>query len=121
MSELIKEAGWGIWPVLAFGGVALGLALHHACSPRRSVLQLVVGFALATGLAGCLGTFTGVQRSAEFVQRAHSGSPLLFLLGLKESLSCVVAAFVLVTVVCLLTTVGSYRLVRREEQGSAGG
>lgn len=108
--EFIHEAGWGIWPVLVFGSISLGLALHHAVRPRRSLFSLVVGFSVATALAGCLGSLTGLQRSA-----VNATDFNMFLIGLKESLHCTTAAFVLVCVACLLVTVGAYRLQRGEE------
>ena len=108
--EFIHEAGWGIWPVLVFGSISLGLALHHAVRPRRSLFSLVVGFSVATGLAGCLGSLTGLQNTV-----INATDYMMFFVGLRESLHCMIAAFVMVTVACLLVTAGSYRLARGEE------
>ncbi len=110
MEMLIHEAGWGIWPVLVFGSISLGLALHHAIRPRRSLMTLVVGFSVATGLAGCLGSLTGIQNTVK-----NTTDYMVFFVGLRESLHNMVAAFVIITVACLLVTAGSYRLQRRRE------
>ena len=109
--EFIHEAGWGIWPVLVFGSISLGLALHHAVRPRRSLFSLVVGFSVATGLAGGLGSLTGVQNTV-----INATDYMMFFVGLRESLHNMVAAFVIVTVVCLLVTAGTYRLARQTER-----
>ena len=118
--EMLKlymyEAGWGIYPVLLFGAVALALALAHAVRPRRSRYPLVVGFSAATVLAGFLGTLTGVQNSVLYVSKVVESERWLFLVGLRESLNNMVAAFVIVTVACLLVTVGSFRSEKRQEE-----
>lgn len=113
--EFIREAGWGIWPVLVFGSISLGLALHYAVRPRRSLFALVIGFSVATGLAGCLGTFTGVQNTV-----TNATNTMIFFVGLRESLHNMVAAFVIITITCLLVTAGSYRMVRRREKSLEG-
>ncbi len=69
---------------------------------------------MATGLAGCLGTLTGVQATV-----TKATTFLHFLMGLRESLHNMVAAFVIITIACLLVTAGSYRLVRRSEKMEA--
>lgn len=116
MKMFMMEAGWGIYPVLLFGGAALILALTYAARPRRSRYALVVGFSTATVLAGFLGALTGVQNTVLYVSKVVESERWLFLVGLRESLNNMVAAFVIVTFSCLLVTVGSFRGQRREER-----
>jgi 4-amino-4-deoxy-L-arabinose transferase-like glycosyltransferase len=118
MSEFIHEAGWGIWPVLLFGGVTLGLAAYFAFRPRRSLLALVVGFGVGTVIAGCLGALTGIQNSVYHIQELDAAQRWIFLIGLRESLNNLVLAFVIVCLACLAATVGGYRMERSRELDS---
>lgn len=120
MKMFMMEAGWGIYPVLLFGGAALVLAVTHAVRPMRSRYALVLGFSAATVLAGFLGALTGVQNTVLYVSKVVESERWLFLVGLRESLNNMVAAFVIVTIACLLVTVGSFRAERREEKAEAG-
>lgn len=117
MSNFIHEAGWGIWPVLLFGAVSLAIAISHAAAPKGDRLALGIGALVATLLAGFLGLFTGLQSTSRAVQAI--GESELFFIGMRESLNCVVAAFVLGTVSTLLLTAGSFRTMRVTRKASA--
>ena len=116
MSTFIHEAGWGFWPVALFGAIALGVSIYYALRPAARLFALVVGSSVATVIAGCLGAAVGLQNSVRFIKDVAASERWVFLIGLKESLNCVVAAFVLVCLACLITTVGAYRHVRRAER-----
>ena len=118
MLQFVHEAGWGFWPVAIFGAIALVMAVRHALGPRERQLPLVIGFSVATAIAGCLGTIRGIQSTAAYVVESSAGSSELFLIGLRESLNCAVAAFVMITVATLIATVGSYRLCRNRESST---
>lgn len=113
MIQFIREAGWGIWPIAIFGAVSLFLALRYAIAPRRELLPLIIGFAVATVIAGLLGTVTGVQHSANHIMEVEVDRRWIFLLGLRESLNNMVAALVITTLTALAATAGSYRQVRQ--------
>lgn len=112
MVEFIREAGWGIYPVLLFGGVSLAVSLRYAIAPRRELLPLVIGFAVATVIAGLLGAVTGIQTTVRYVGEVAASERWLFLVGLRESLNNVVAALCIATIDALLATAGAYRFVR---------
>ena len=116
--DFIREAGFGIWLVLLFGGVSFAASLRYALAPRRELLPLIVGFAIATLLAGALGTVTGIQLSAEHIGEVEASKRWIFLLGLRESLNNAVAALVLASVDALLATAGAYRLFKAERSGA---
>lgn len=116
MSDFIREAGWGIYPVMLFGAVSLIVSLRYAIAPAREILPLVIGFGVATIIAGALGTTTGLQATASFVARTQADERWLFVVGLRESLNNMDAALLVAAVDALLGTIGAYRLqkARRE-------
>ncbi len=119
MLEALREAGWGAWPVMLFGLTSLILAVSYAVKPRRRLLPLVVGFGVATIIAGFLGTMTGLQHAVSGLHEVTADRRWIFLIGLKEALNNLVMAFVIECAVTLVATVGSYRQVKAaEEQGA---
>ena len=120
MGEILHEAGWGIYPVMLFGATSLILAIWYAVKPQRRFLPLIIGFGIATILAGFLGTMTGLQHAVSGLPEAAPDRRWIFLIGLREAMHNMVMAFVIECVVTLVTTVGSYRQVRATEpQGAA--
>lgn len=116
MGHFVRDAGFGIWPVLFFGIFGLVVALRHATSPSRERMTLVVGLAIATVLSGMLGTVTGVQASAA----AYVDSDVtvrLFLVGLRESLNNMFAALIFATAQTLVATYGAHKLARAIKTG----
>lgn len=111
MGNFIRDAGYGIWPVMFFGLFGLVVAIRHATSPTRDRMALVIGLAIATVLCGMLGTVTGVQASAAAYVDAEQ-TVRLFLVGLRESLNNMFAALVFATVQTLVATHGARKLVR---------
>ena len=110
MFEFLHEAGWGIYPVLLFGGIAFALAVRHAVRPSRERQPLIAGFTIATLLAGGLGAVTGLQHSVAPLARVPDDLRWIFLIGMKEALNNVVAAFVITVLTVMCAMIGSYRL-----------
>lgn len=100
MVDFIREAGVGIYPVMAFGLAAIFVALKYMLAPRSSHIVTVKWLVALTGVAGLLGTITGMQKSAEHIH--ETSEKWIFLLGLRESLNNLVAAGVLVSVAMLV-------------------
>ena len=115
MLEFIRDAGFGIFPVMAFGAVALLVSLRYTVRPERRFVPLVVGFSITTLIAGAIGTITGMQTTFKYLAMQHSADGVILLEGLKESLNNIVAACTIVAIVAIVTTIGAYRAVDREE------
>src|SRR5262249_41497155 len=116
MSDLIREAGWPVFPILLLGGGALLVALRHAAIPQRSLVPLALGLIAATVVMGFFGTALGMQASAEAIGRVEPERRWIFLIGLKESLGCLDVALALALPACLGLGWGSYRVARRLEE-----
>ena len=121
MPDFIIEAGWGIYPVFAFGFTALGAALWHALAPAARRSTLVFGFGAATLLSGVLGTVVGLQRSVQHIGALAATERWVFLIGLREALNCTASALVLTTIAALFVTYGSYRQAQLQDRSPATG
>jgi hypothetical protein len=103
--HVIHEAGWPIYPILAFGFASLVAGWRYARAGQRDHLPLVLGLGAATLLLGILGTCLGVQTSAAHIGEVPPENRWFFLIGLKESLHnlTVATAFALGDIVFVMT------------------
>ena len=112
MIEFIREAGFPIYFVGAFGAASLAAALRYQQTLRRELFSVVVGLAVATILVGVLGTVLGVQTSARAIGQVDHEMKWIFLIGLKESLNNLVAALGIAVIDVLIATRGAFRAAR---------
>lgn len=102
MLTFLQEAGFPIWFVLTLGAASLLCAAQYARTGTLMMLYAVAGLALATLLAGTLGTVVGVQASVRYIDA--SDEKWLFLIGLREALNNLVLAQCIVLVDVLVVT-----------------
>ena len=100
MMDFIREAGWGIYPVLVFGLSMLFVAGKNFVDPHTRHVITAKWLMALTAVAGLLGTATGMQTSAEYIHEIPE--KWIFLLGLRESLNNFVGAGVLIVLAMLL-------------------
>jgi len=112
MIDFIREGGWPMYFVFAFGAASLAAALHYQKTLRKEFFAVVIGLAVATILVGALGTVLGVQQSARAIGDVDHEMKWIFLIGLKESLNNLVAALCFVVVDVLVATRGAFRAAR---------
>jgi hypothetical protein len=111
--DFMREGGWGMWPVLLLGLVALASATRYAIRPERLCLRFVavlwvtlltaVVHATVTDLAAVFRYFEDPVRAPD-AQIAR-----LLLTGLKESTRPAALGGIFLTLVPLLAAVGVYR------------
>ena len=118
MMDFVREAGFGIWPVMVFGALAVALAARHAARPRGGGMPLVVGTSVLTLLFGLLGTVVGIQTSVRYLHQVEDADRWIFLVGLRESLNNMVAALVIVALAGILAMVGAHRASRSRDRSS---
>jgi hypothetical protein len=116
MGQIIREAGWPIYPILALGGAALVLSLKYAAFPQRSLRSLVSAILAASLVMGVLGTILGLQHSIEGLHDLPPDERWIVFMGLRECLNCAVMALTLALPTVLALGAGSHRLRRRLEE-----
>ncbi len=111
--EFMREGGWGMWPVMLIGLVALASASRYAIRPERLGLRFVAVLWLTLLAAVIHATVTdlaAVFRYFEDPVRAPSSEMArTLLLGLKESTRPAALGGIFLTLVPLLAAVGVYR------------
>ena len=119
--EMLQEAGYAVWLVLAAGAVSTVLGARFAVRARREDLSLVVACLGVTLLVGCLGTAVGVQTSAAGLRDAAGDERWIFLLGLREALHNIVLAlgFALVSTIGLAIGLARSRRARESVRVTA--
>lgn len=118
INEAFHMGGWGMYPTLFFGLLMIATALWYAVRPERRFTPLLVSCGLMTFVSGCLGFCTGVIRSLAAVGQVSAEMRYISLIGIAESLTNVVLAFVLIMLAMLAVSVGAWRLAHslRERQ-----
>ena len=111
--DFMHEGGWGMWPVLLLGLVALASATRYAIRPERLCRRFVAVLWLTLVVAVVHATVTdlaAVFRYFEDPARApDSQIARLLLTGLKESSRPAALGGIFLTLVPLLAAVGVYR------------
>lgn len=115
MSDLIRNGGFPMWFILAFGIVALGAAARFAIRPAREQLAFVRAmsaaalYATLAGTAAALGsTFLHVAGVEQM--RTDPQWALIIVQGLGESMSPGIMGFALLALTSLLVAVGAGRV-----------
>jgi hypothetical protein len=104
--EFIRDAGFGIWPVLIFGLATLIAAARQALTPTTTRVITTVWLMALTLVAGALGTAVGVQTSGRALLQVAPDERWIFFIGLQEALNNLVAALVIAAVSLLLLLAG---------------
>lgn len=113
MMNAFYLGGWGMYPTLLFGILALGTGVWHAVSPERRRLLLLGILSLLTLFAGTLGTVVGIMNSLRYAA-GQENQVSLMAQGTFESLNCVALGLILIILSGLVGAVGVFR-------GSSGG
>lgn len=110
MLESFRLGGWGMYPTLFFGAIAIIAALVYAMRPERRFVPIVAASSLLTLTSGLLGFVTGCIATAQYVERVSDQT--LIVVGVGESLNNVALALVLIAFALLAVTLGALRIAR---------
>lgn len=118
--EFMREGGWGMWPILLLGLVALASATRYALRPERLCLRFISILWVTLLVAITHASVTDLAAVFHYLEdptRAPDGQlARLLVTGLKESTRPAVLGGIFLTLVPLAAAVGVYR-----EYGSNGG
>jgi hypothetical protein len=113
MRDALNDAGWGVFPVLICGLLAVLLSLAFAVSLRRELLPLLAVFWVLTLLDGGLGFGTGLYNSAgTALSRTPVDLTLLVESAREASVNVLAALYLTIAATCLIG-VGAFRIAWR--------
>ena len=111
--EFMREGGWGMYPVLVIGLVALASATRYAIRPERLCLRFVAVLWLTLLAAVVHATVTDLAAVFRYfedpVRAPDAEMARTLLLGLKESTRPAALGGIFLTLVPLLAAAGVYR------------
>jgi len=110
--EFMREGGWGMWPILLCGVVALAGAARYGVTPERGSLRFVALLWVTLLVAVVHATVTdlaAVFTYCETLPQPGPGLTTVLLTGLKESTRPAALGGIFLTLVPLLAAVGVYR------------
>ena len=114
MMTLMRNGGFPMWFIVAFGMVALGAAVRFALHPSRPRLGFVKYMSLATLMSIATGTAADLATVCYAMNSdAMAADPQwhrIFLQGMAESLSPAILGFTLLSLTALIAAVGRGRL-----------
>jgi len=115
---LIREAGWPVFLVIAFGALSLVQSIRYALAPRTDGTRAIKYSMLAMFIAAAFGVVVGVQVSARYIGGVEESQRLVvFLCGLRESLQSMALATAVGLVDAVLLLAGVWRMGPRVEGG----
>jgi hypothetical protein len=111
--DFMHEGGWGMWPVMLLGLVALASATRYAIRPERLCLRFVAVLWVTLMVAVVHATVTDLAAVFRYfedpVRAPDSQIARTLLIGLKESTRPAALGGIFLTLVPLLAAVGVYR------------
>jgi hypothetical protein len=114
MATLVREGGFPVFFLLAFGLVAMAFAVRFAIAPSRRVFRVTLVLCVATLLTSINGMFAAFaavgHQAPDYVQR-HPGTSLseVVLLGFGESMAPGILGFTVLSLVSLILALGVWR------------
>jgi uncharacterized membrane protein len=114
MANLIREGGFPVFFLLAFGLLAMAFAVRFATAPTQRAFRTTLALSAATLLTAINGIFAAfamvAHHAPEYVQQ-HPGTTLaeIVLLGFGESMSPGILGFTLLSLIALIMALGVYR------------
>jgi hypothetical protein len=105
------DGGWMMWFILLFGLLAATAAGRFALKGERQLVGFIRWMIATTLVSGLFGFLIGMTKVLHFVvaQAKPADRSVILLLGTREAMSTLNAAFMLATIGCLLVAIGHRR------------
>ncbi len=117
MLNAFREGGWGMYPTLVFGLIAIGAALRFAVRSDPKLRGFIASMSRAVFFFGLTGFVTGlIATGTYFETHGVAGADFLptLVAGVKESTHNLALAFTVLSLVHLAVAVGRRRLDARQ-------
>ncbi|XXX74282.1 hypothetical protein WMF30_42220 [Sorangium sp. So ce134] len=123
MVEFFVEGGFGMWPILVFGMIAVGAALQFARRPELGKLRFIAAMGLTTLVATIHATWLALGSVFSYLSdpaKVPDGElARVLVVGLMESTRPGSLGGLLLMLACLLSAVGVLRAGRAPSGGGA--
>ena len=112
-----QDGGWGMWPILVFGVLAIVGAVRFAWRGEHELTAFVRWMLATTGSSALLGFTAGMQAVFNYLRReepkevaevAEWRVRVLFE-GTREASNCLSLGLILITLTCLFLAIGHRR------------
>jgi hypothetical protein len=115
--EKWQDGGWGMWPILVFGLLAVIAAARFAWRGEHDITAFIRWMLATVGASALLGFTTGMQAVFNFIRREQTPEVTqvtdwrirVLFEGTKEASNTLSLGFILITLTCLLLAVGYRR------------
>ena len=111
---MVREGGFPVFFLLAFGLLAMAFAVRFATAPTQRMFRTTLALCAATLLTSINGVFAAfsmvAHQAPDYVAR-HPGSslPEVVLLGFGESMAPGILGFTILSLIALIFALGVYR------------
>jgi hypothetical protein len=110
MPEFFRSGGFGMFPVLVFGSLAVAAAVLWAIRGERRHLRLMLALAVTSVTAGLLALCMGLINVFRYVQHVPAEEQVrMVTLGISESLSPLALALTLDVVTGVIAAIAAFR------------
>jgi hypothetical protein len=109
MPEFFKMGGFAMWPILIFGLVTLAAAARYAAQPDTIRARQALALGLLELLTGAGGTLMGFVVTLTSMGEVPADMRFIAMIGVGESLTCMVLAVVFCILAALIGVVGTWR------------
>ena len=110
MPEFFRSGGFGMFPVLVFGSLAVAAAVLWAIRGERRHLRLMLALAVTSVTAGLLALCMGLINVFRYVQHVPAEEQVrMVTLGISESLGPLALALTLDVVTGVIAAIAAFR------------
>lgn len=113
MLNAFREGGWGMYPTLIVGLIALASAVRFAWQANAKLRGFINAMSLSAAMCGLTGFVTGLISTGSYIgKRELKGQEALLtlLMGTKESMNNLALALLLLAIIFVVIAIGQRRI-----------
>jgi len=120
MVRFFIEGGWGMYPVLVMGLIAVWASARYAIDTEPVRLRFIAAISLALVVTMAHATWTCFAAVFHYLQQSHEPLARTLMTGLMESTRPATLGGALLVIALVLVAVGAYRSTQRELRAMRG-